>query len=126
MYIKKEACDTAVPPDFFLMTGISVVRRLSIPSGFETVLLHIFQVFLLPANGPVLCPAYLSDFRCQSHQQDDACLPINSILDYARKCNKFLQEIRTKVHALLFQIFIRSLPDTSSSALPRRRILSFL
>lgn len=30
----------------------------------------------MPANGPAHCPAYISDFRCQSHRRDDAPHPL--------------------------------------------------
>ena len=41
------------------------------------ILLHLYRVFLLPANAPAQSPASISDFRCQPHQRDDALCPFS-------------------------------------------------
>ena len=53
-----------------------------------TILLHLYRVFLLPANAPAQSPASISDFRCQSHQRDDALYPSLIICKIGRKVNK--------------------------------------
>ena len=58
-----------------------------------TILLHLYRVFLLPANAPVRSPASISDFRCQSHQRDDALYPSPIYAEPAEKsteeCEKY-------------------------------------
>ena len=72
---KREDCDTAVSRAFSFHDWFFCRPPTLSSIWSKTILLHLYRVFLLPANAPAQSPASLSDFRCQSHQRDDALYP---------------------------------------------------